>query len=93
MNHADMQPHRALFFVLLTMFEVLLVASIVATWTIDPRRMRGYHDVAGIAGLFGVVGLLAIWWLLRRVMPRLARIALLNALVGFVLSMLLPAIP
>ncbi len=66
MNPVAMQSHRGLFYVLFTIFEVLFVASIVMTWTIDPRRMRGYDDAAGIAGLFGFVGLLAIWWLLRR---------------------------
>jgi hypothetical protein len=93
MNPAGMQSHRGLFYVLFTVFETLFVASIVVTWTIDPRKMRLYNDVAGIAGLFGFVGLLAIWWLLRRVMPRLARVALLSALLGLLPFMLLPAIP
>jgi apolipoprotein N-acyltransferase len=93
MNPAGMQSHRGLSYVLLTIFETVFVASIVVTWTIDPRKMRLYNDAAGIAGLFGFVGLLAIWWLLRRVMPRLAKFALLSALLGLLPFMLLPAIP
>ena len=93
MNSAGTQLHRGLFYVLFMIFEVLFVASIVVTWTIDPRKMRLYNDAAGIAGIFGFVGLLAIWWLLRRVMPRLAKVALLSALLGFLPFILLPAIP
>jgi uncharacterized membrane protein len=93
MNPAGMQSHRGLFYVLFTVFETLFVASIVVTWTIDPRKMPLYDDAAGVAGLFGFVGLLAIWWLLKRAMPRLAKVALLSALLGLLPFMLLPPVP
>ena len=93
MNSAGMCSHRGLFCALFTIFEILFAASILATWTIDPRKMSPYNDAAGIAGLFGFVGLLGIWWLLRGVMPRLAKVALLSALAGLLPFMLLPAVP
>jgi hypothetical protein len=93
MNPAGIQSHRGLFYALFTIFETLLVASIVVTWTIDPRKMRLYNDAAGIAGLCGFVGLLLIWWLVRRAMPRLGKAALLSAVLGILPFMLLPAIP
>jgi hypothetical protein len=93
MNAAGILSHRGLFYVLFTIFETLFVASIVVTWTIDPQKMRLYNDAAGIAGLFGFVGLLVIWWLVSRAMPRVGKAALLSALLGILPLMLLPAIP
>ena len=93
MNPAFIPSHRGLFYALFTIFETLLVVSIVVTWTVDPRKMSPYNDAAGVAGLFGFTGLLAIWWILRRAMPRLSKVALLSALLGFLPFMLLPAIP
>ncbi len=93
MNPVGIASRHGLFYVLFTIFETLFVASIVVTWTVDPRKMSAYNDAAGVAGLFGFVGLLALWWLLRLVMPRLAKVALLSALLGLLPFMLLPPIP
>jgi hypothetical protein len=85
--------HRTLLCVLIGLFEALLVVSIWALWFIDPRRISALSDAAGITAGFSFVGLLGLWWLLRRGAPRLASICLMSALVGLVCSMILPAVP
>jgi hypothetical protein len=84
--------HRTLFLVLIGLFEALLATSILVLWSVDPRRINPLEDAAGISGGFSVLGLLILWWLLRRSEPRLARISLLSALAGIIGSMILPAV-
>ena len=86
-------PHRTLFFVLIGLFEALLVISILTLWSVDPRRFNPIEDVAGITCGFSLLGLFVLWWLLRRGEPRLASICLLSALAGIICSMILPAVP
>jgi len=85
--------HCTLFCVLIGLFDALLATSIVTLWSVDPRRINPLEDAAGITAGFSVLGLLVLWWLLRRGEPRLARICLLSALAGIVCSMILPAAP
>jgi hypothetical protein len=85
--------HRTLFLVLIGLFEALLVTSIMVLWSTDSRRINPLKDAADITGVFSMVGLLILWWLLRRGAPRLARISLLSALAGIIGSMILPAVP
>jgi hypothetical protein len=92
MNPTFVATHRGLLHVLFALFETLYVVSIVVLWSVDPRRMSSVSDAAGITFFFSFAGLLAMWWLLRRVAPRLAGIGLLSALLGFLATMLLPAV-
>lgn len=85
--------HRALFLALIGSFEALLATSIVVLWSVDRRRINPVGDAADICGGFSVLGLLILWWLLRRGEPRLARISLLSGLAGIIGGMLLPAVP
>jgi hypothetical protein len=93
----DMKPeviasHRALFCVLVGLFGLLQVVSVLVHWSVDPRRGSPLDDAAGITGICSFVGLLILWWLLRKGASGLASICLVTALLGLVGSMLL-AIP
>jgi hypothetical protein len=85
--------HRALFSVLVGLFEVLQLASLMVVWSVDPRRHAPLSDAAGITVLFSLMGLFVLWWLLRVGAPRLASICLVSALIGILCSMFLPAVP
>jgi hypothetical protein len=92
MKPETIASHRVLFCVLIGLFDVLSVASIVVLWSVDPRRSP-FSDATAITGVFSLVGLFVLWWMLRRSEPRLALICILSALVGVVCSMILPAVP
>jgi hypothetical protein len=85
--------HRTLFSILIGLFDILSVISVLTLWTVDPRKLSPLSDAAGVTGVFSLIGLVVLWWLLRRGAPRLASVCLLSALVGLVCSMILPAIP
>ncbi len=93
MKPETIASHRALIYVVLGLFEGLLVISTVICWSEDPRRYSSLHDAAGTAALFSVLGLFGLWWLLRHGSPRLAWICLISGLVGIGCGTLLPAIP
>jgi hypothetical protein len=93
MKREAIESHRTLFCVLIGLFDLLLVVSIALAWSVDPRRLSPVSDVAGITGLFSLVGLFILWWMLRRSAPRLASICLLSGLIGLLCSMILPAVP
>jgi len=93
MNRIAMDSHRILFYALFALFEALLLTSVVMLWCIDPRRMSGLDDAAGITFLFSLLGLSIVSWLLRRAAPHLARVGLVTALAGFAACALLPAVP
>jgi apolipoprotein N-acyltransferase len=84
---------RSLLFALFVIFEALLVTSAVVLWCVDPRRMSGLDDAAGIAFWFSFVGLSIVCWLLRRVAPRLATVGFITVLASFAAVALLPAVP
>jgi hypothetical protein len=85
--------HRSLFYVLFVIFETLLFAGVVGLWSVDPRRMSGLDDVAGITLLFSMVGISIVYRLLRRLAPRLARLGWISVPAGFVACALVPAVP
>lgn len=85
--------HRTLFYILIGLFEALLVISIFILWSLDPRRMNPLEDSAEVTAGFSLLGLFVLWWLLRRGEPRLARVCFLSAFAGILCSMLLPAVP
>ena len=87
------EAHRGFFVVVTGLFALLQVASVLVLWSVDPRQRSPLFEAARVTGLASFVGLLALWWLLRRGAPRLASICLASALGGIVCSMLLPAIP
>ena len=93
MNLMTMDSHRSLFYVLFVIFETLLFAGVVGLWSVDPRRMSGLDDVAGITLFFSMAGLSIVCWLLRRLAPRLARQGWISVLAGFVACALIPAVP
>jgi len=92
MKPGAIASHRTLFYILIGLFEVLLATSILILWSIDRRLISPFEDAAAISGGFSILGLLVLGWLLRRAEARLARVCLLSALVGFVCSMILPAV-
>lgn len=69
MSRVTTEPHRSLYFVLFGIFELLLLVSVVVIWNVDPRRMTGLDDVAGITFGFSFLGISLISWLLRRTQP------------------------
>ena len=83
--------HRAFFTVIVGLLEALQVTSIAVIWSADPQRLSPFSNAAAIIGMFSLVGLFVLWWLLRTGAPRLASICLVSALVGIVCSMILPA--
>ena len=93
MNRAAIDSHRSLLYALFAIFETLLLAGVVLLWSVDPRRMSGLDDAAGIAFWFSLVGLSIVSWLLRGVAPRLARVGAVSVVGGFLACSFLPAIP
>ena len=93
MNRIAIESHRSLFYALFAMFEVLLLTSVVMLWSVDPRRLSGLDDAAGVTFWFSILGLSIVSWLLRRAAPRLARVGLITVLAGFIACSLLPAVP
>jgi uncharacterized protein (TIGR03382 family) len=93
MKSETIAEHHALFCILIGLFDALLFASVIALWSIDPRRNDPVCNAAGITGVFSVAGLLILSWLLWRGSHRLALICLLSAITGLVCSMILPAVP
>ena len=88
------ESHRSLFYALFAVFETLLLAGVVALLSVDPRRMAGLYEAAGITFWFSLVGLSIASWLLRRAAPRLAWVGWVSILAGFLAcSFLLPVIP
>ena len=82
MNRIAIDSHRSLFSGLFAVFELLLLVSVVALWCIDPRRMSGLDDAAGITVFF--FGLSVVSWLLRRAAPRMARVGLITVVGSFI---------
>jgi hypothetical protein len=93
MNRIAIDSHRSLFYALFAIFELLLLVSVVALWCIDPRRMSGLDDAAGITFWFSFFGLSVVCWLLRRAAPRMARVGLITLVGSFIAGSLLPAVP
>lgn len=93
MNRIAIDSHRSLFYTLFAIFEALLLAAVVVLWLIDPRRMSGVDDAAGVTIGFSLVGLSIVSWLLRRAAPRLARVGWVSIVAAFLACSLLPAIP
>ena len=93
MNRAAINSHRSLFYALFAIFETLLVAAVVALWSVDPRRMPGLAEAGGITFWFSLVGLSSVCWLLRHAAPRLARVGAASVVVSFLSCSFLPAIP
>ena len=93
MNRIAIDSHRSLFYGLFAIFELLLLVSVVALWRIDPRRMSGFDDAAGITFWFSFLGLSVVSWLLRRAAPRVARVGLVTVVGSFIACSLLPAVP
>ena len=93
MNCIAIDSHRSLFYALFAVFELLLLVSVVVLWCIDPRRMSGFDDAAGITFWFSFFGLSVVSWLLRRVAPRVARVGLITVVGSFIACSLLPAVP
>ena len=85
--------HRPLFVVLLVLFDALVVVSVLTLWSIDRRRFSPFEDAAAITLGFSVIGLLVLWWILRRSQKRLSSVCLLSAVAGFLGSIVLPAVP
>ena len=83
MNRVAIDLHRGLFYALFAIFETLLLAGQVVLWSVDPRRMSGLDDAAGITFWLSLVGLSVVSWLLRRAAPRLARVGAVSVLAGF----------
>jgi len=93
MNRIAIESHHSLLYVLFAIFEALLVTAVVVVWSVDPRRMSGVDEAAGIALFFSMIGLSILCWLLRRPAPRLARLGWVSVLLGFAACALLPAVP
>jgi len=93
MNRIAIDSHRSRFYALFGVFEVLLLVSVVALWCMDPRRMSGLDDAAGITLWFSFLGLSVVSWLLRRVAPRVARVGLITVVGSFIACAVLPAVP
>jgi hypothetical protein len=93
MNRIAIESHRSLFYALFAMFEAMLPISVVVLWSVDPRRMSGLDDAAGITFWFSILGLSIVSWLLRRAAPRLTRAGMITVLAGFIACLLLPAVP
>jgi hypothetical protein len=66
MNRITIDSHRNLLYALFAMFETLLLAGVVVLWSVDPRRMSGVDDAAGVTLGFSLFGLSLVSWLLRR---------------------------
>jgi hypothetical protein len=92
MNHLAIDTHRSLLYVLFAIFETLLLGGAVALWLVDPRRMSGLEEAAGITVCFSLLGLSTVSWLLRRVAHRLAQVGWISVLAGFVTCALLPGV-
>jgi hypothetical protein len=93
MNRIAKDSHRSLFYALFGVFERLLLVSAVALWCIDPRRMSGFDEAAGITFWFSLLGLAVVAWLLRRAAPRVARVGVITVVGSFIACSLLPAVP
>ncbi len=93
MNRAVIDSHRSLCYALFAIFEALLLGSVVMLWCIDPRRMSGFDDAAGITFWFSFLGVSVLCWLLRDVAPRLVRVGMITLLAGFSACACLPAVP
>lgn len=93
MNRIALESHRSLFYALFAIFETLLLTAVVVVWSVDPRRMSGVDDAAGITVWFSLIGLLMVSWVLRRAATRLARVGWISILAGFIACALLPAVP
>ena len=93
MNRIAIDSHRSLLYALFAVFEALLLAGVVVLWSVDPRRMPGVDDAAGVTLGFSLVGLSIVSWLLRRAAPRLARVGWVSVVAAFLACSLLPVIP
>jgi hypothetical protein len=92
MTRIAIDSHRSLFYMLFTLFEILLWSSAIGLWWTDPRGLSGFYDAAGIVFLFSLVALSIICWLLRRAAPRLARFGLITIVGGLIAGTFLPVI-
>ena len=52
MNRIAIESHRGLLYALFGFFETLLDAAVAVVWSVDPRRMSGVDDAAGITVWF-----------------------------------------
>ena len=93
MNRIAIDSHRSMFYALFAVFELLLLLSVVVLWRIDPRRMSGLDDAAGITFWFSFFGLSVVCWLLRSTAPGIARVGLITVVGSFIACSLLPAVP
>jgi hypothetical protein len=93
MKYTAVDSHRGLLYALFAIFETLLVVAVVLVYSVDPRRMSGLDDAAGIAFCFSFFGLSGISWLLRGAAPRLARVGWISVLATFLAFVLLPPVP
>lgn len=93
MNRTAIDSHRSLFYGPFAIFEALLLFSLVVLCCVDPRRMSGLDDAAGIAFWFSFLGLLVVCWFLRRAASRLAVVGFITVLASFAVCALLPAVP
>jgi len=72
-----------LLYVLFSLFEALLVTSVVALYCTDPRGNPVLDDAAGLTFWFAFFGLLTVTFILRKTARRLAVVGWLSLFGGF----------
>ena len=88
-----MKSHRDLFCVLFAILETLLFGSLALFWSVNPRAFPALSEAAGVAFWFSFAGLSLVCWLIRRLLPRLARVGLATLVLAILAGSLLPAVP
>ena len=84
--------HRTLLYVLVCLFEALLIASVIINACTDPRRDLIATAASGVTFCFSFIGLFAVCFALTRAAHWLAMVGWLTLLGAVCWSLLTPAL-